>query len=112
MLRQMFFFSSSSLISPPASLERLSTSKPDSFPNPLSSPSNSFCPFARSSVFVLSVIPKKFFTDSVIPPKKLETFLIAAALPFVLLSLYFGTKGGYYDSDNYTGDGCAHDVKR
>ena len=42
----------------------------------------------------------------------LETFLIAAALPFVLLSLYFGTKGGYYDSDNYTGAGCAHDVKR
>ena len=42
----------------------------------------------------------------------LETFLIAAALPFVALSLYFGTKGGYYDSDNYNGDGCAHDVKR
>ena len=42
----------------------------------------------------------------------LETVLIAAALPFVGLSLYFGTKGGYYDSDNYTGDGCAHDVKR
>tara|TARA_Y100001970_G_scaffold135963_1_gene167346 strand:- start:1 stop:135 length:135 start_codon:yes stop_codon:yes gene_type:complete len=42
----------------------------------------------------------------------LETFLIVAALPFVLLSLYFGTKGGYYDSDNYNGDGCAHDVQR
>ena len=42
----------------------------------------------------------------------LETFLIAVALPFVSLSLYFGTKGGYHDSDNYTGDGCAHDVKR
>ncbi len=42
----------------------------------------------------------------------LETFLIAAALPFVLLSLYFGSKGGYYDSDDYNGDGCAHDVQR
>ena len=42
----------------------------------------------------------------------LETFLITAALPFVLLTLYFGSKGGYYDSDNYAGDGCAHDVKR
>jgi len=42
----------------------------------------------------------------------LETFLIAAALPFVALSLYFGSKGGYYDSDDYGGDGCAHDVKR
>ena len=42
----------------------------------------------------------------------LETFLILAALPFVALSFYFGSKGGYYDSDNYNGDGCAHDVKR
>ena len=42
----------------------------------------------------------------------LETFLIVAALPFVALSLYFGTKGGYYDSNYYNGDGCAHDVKR
>ena len=42
----------------------------------------------------------------------LETFLILAALPFVGLSLFFGTKGGYYDSDDYTGDGCAHDVQR
>ena len=41
-----------------------------------------------------------------------ETFLILAALPFVGLSLYFGTKGGYYDSDAYKGDGCAHDVQR
>ena len=42
-----------------------------------------------------------------------ETFLIIAALPFVALSIYFGTKkGGYYDSNDYTGDGCAHDVKR
>ena len=31
------------------------------------------------------------------------TFLILAALPFVALSLFFGTKGGYYDSDDYTG---------
>ena len=42
----------------------------------------------------------------------LETFLILAALPFVGLTLYFGRKGGYYDSDDYQGDGCAHDVKR
>ena len=26
--------------------------------------------------------------------------------------LFFGSKNGYYDSDDYTGDGCAHDVKR
>ena len=42
----------------------------------------------------------------------LQTVLIFTSLPFVVLTLYFGSKGGYYDSDNYTGDGCAHDVKR
>ena len=42
----------------------------------------------------------------------LETFLIFAALPFVGLTIFFGTKKGYYNSDDYTGDGCAHDVKR
>jgi len=38
--------------------------------------------------------------------------LLILCLPFVTLTLYMGTKGGYYDSDDYTGDGCAHDVKR
>ena len=42
----------------------------------------------------------------------LETILLLSALPFVALTLYFGTKGGYYDSEDYNGDGCAHDVKR
>ena len=42
----------------------------------------------------------------------LETCLILAAVPFVGLTLFFGTKNGYYDSDDYNGDGCAHDVKR
>ena len=42
----------------------------------------------------------------------LGTVLLFSALPFVAFTLYFGTKGGYYDSDDYTGDGCAHDVKR
>ena len=39
-------------------------------------------------------------------------FLTVVALTFVAITLYFGTKGGYYDSDDYKGDGCAHDVKR
>ena len=42
----------------------------------------------------------------------LETVLILTALPFVGLSLFIGTKGGYYDSDNYTGDGSDLVVKR
>ena len=42
----------------------------------------------------------------------LETILFLLSFPFVLATVYFGTKGGYYDSDDYTGDGCAHDVQR
>ena len=42
----------------------------------------------------------------------LGTIFLFVALPFVGLTLYMGTKNGYYDSDDYQGDGCAHDVKR
>ncbi len=42
----------------------------------------------------------------------LSDVLIWVSLPFVVITLYFGTKGGYYNTDNYNGDGCAHDVKR
>ena len=42
----------------------------------------------------------------------LADILIFICVPFVVTTFYFGTKGGYYDSDDYTGDGCAHDVKR
>ena len=36
--------------------------------------------------------------------------LAAVAIPFVSLTLYFGTKGGFYDSDDYDGHGTAHKV--
>ena len=42
----------------------------------------------------------------------LADVLVWVCIPFVGVTLYFGTKGGYYDTDNYNGDGCAHDVKR
>ncbi len=42
----------------------------------------------------------------------LANILFWSAFPFVMATLYFGSKGGYYDTDNYKGDGCAHDVKR
>ena len=42
----------------------------------------------------------------------ISTFLIWASIPFVFVTAYFGTKNGFYDSDNYEGDGCAHDVQR
>lgn len=27
---------------------------------------------------------------------------------FVISALFFGTKNGYYDTDKYDGNGCAH----
>tara|TARA_R100000008_G_C3493751_1_gene120049 strand:+ start:546 stop:680 length:135 start_codon:yes stop_codon:yes gene_type:complete len=42
----------------------------------------------------------------------LSDLLVWISVPFVVVTLYFGTKGGYYNTDNYSGDGCAHDVKR
>jgi len=34
--------------------------------------------------------------------------LLFVSIPFVLTTLYFGTKGGYYDSKDYNGNGTAH----
>ena len=42
----------------------------------------------------------------------LTIILFILSLPFVLLTVYFGTKNDFYESENYKGDGCAHDVKR
>ena len=42
----------------------------------------------------------------------LTTILFILSIPFVLLTVYVGTKYDVYESDNYKGDGCAHDVKR
>jgi len=38
----------------------------------------------------------------------LGKILLVVAIPFVLTTIYFGTKGGYYDSDDYHGNGTAH----
>ena len=42
----------------------------------------------------------------------LSVVLFIISMPFVLLTVYFGTKNDFYESENYKGDGCAHDVKR
>ena len=42
----------------------------------------------------------------------LTIVLFIISFQFVLLTTYFGTKNNFYESENYTGDGCAHDVKR
>ena len=39
----------------------------------------------------------------------LGRFLVVLAIPFVIATLYFGSKkGDYYDSDKYKGNGTAH----
>ncbi len=38
--------------------------------------------------------------------------LMWLSIPFVVITTYFGTRNGFYDSDDYEGDGCAHDVLR
>ena len=40
----------------------------------------------------------------------LSDVLLWGTIPFVLVTLYFGTRGGYYDTDKYDGDGTAHKV--
>jgi len=42
----------------------------------------------------------------------LGKFLMVLAVPFVLSTTWFGLKrnGGYYDTDQYDGDGTAHKV--
>ena len=42
----------------------------------------------------------------------LTFILFILSLPFVLLTVYFGTRNDFYESENYNGDGSAHDVKR
>jgi hypothetical protein len=34
--------------------------------------------------------------------------LVVLTIAFTVLSLVFGTKNGFYDSDNYHGNGSAH----
>ena len=38
----------------------------------------------------------------------LASVLLAGSGLFVLTTLFFGTKGGYYDTDQYDGNGTAH----
>jgi len=38
----------------------------------------------------------------------LASVLIATSGLFCLTTLFFGTKGGYYDTDAYDGNGTAH----
>ncbi len=37
-----------------------------------------------------------------------KVILLGLTIAFTLLSLIFGTRNGFYDSDNYHGNGSAH----
>lgn len=37
-----------------------------------------------------------------------KLILLALTVPFAIACLYFGTKNGFYDTDNYHGNGSAH----
>jgi hypothetical protein len=38
----------------------------------------------------------------------LGKILLFVSVPFVLVTLYFGTRAGYYDTKQYKGNGTAH----
>jgi hypothetical protein len=37
-----------------------------------------------------------------------KLILVILTVVFTVLTLFFGTKNGFYDSDNYHGNGSAH----
>mgnify|MGYP004142997273 CR=1 FL=1 len=46
--------------------------------------------------------------DAALSGFNLGTVLLFGCGFFVLATLYFGTKGGYYNTDKYDGNGSAH----
>ncbi len=48
------------------------------------------------------------FVSNALSSFNLGTVLLATSGLFCLATLYFGTRGGYYDSDDYDGNGTAH----
>ncbi|MCS6782131.1 MAG: hypothetical protein RMI89_04650 [Gloeomargarita sp. SKYBB_i_bin120] len=37
-----------------------------------------------------------------------KTVVLGLTMVFTLATLYFGTRNGFYDTDNYHGNGSAH----
>ena len=46
--------------------------------------------------------------DAALTGFNLGTVLLFSSSLFVLATLHFGTRGGYYDTDRYDGNGTAH----
>jgi hypothetical protein len=61
----------------------------------------------------LVIIEKNSHNNHIVHLKEIENMDIKIILlvltgVFILTSLFFGTKNGFYDSDNYDGNGTAH----
>jgi len=70
-----------------------------------------------STVLVSATAPRHGARSRPSPPRPdlmnstgltLGTVLVAVSGLFCLATLFFGTKGGYYDTDAYDGNGTAH----
>ena len=61
-------------------------------------------PFRRQSDDKQAKLPSAMESSGL----TLATVLVATSGLFVLATLFFGTKGGYYDSDDYDVNGTAH----
>jgi hypothetical protein len=59
-------------------------------------------PLARCRIPLASLNPMDSNTFT------LGSILLGLSALFVLATLFFGTKGGYYDTDDYDGNGTAH----
>lgn len=46
--------------------------------------------------------------DAALSSFNLGTVLLFSSSLFVLATLHFATRGGYYDTDRYNGNGTAH----
>ena len=56
-----------------------------------------------------SLMPSAFSSmDAALSGFNLGTVLLFGCGLFVLATLYFGTRGGYYNTDKYDGNGTAH----
>ena len=66
----------------------------------------------RPRRFTARLIPVSTDPRSVLPLESpgfdLGTVLLAGSGLFCLATLFFGTRGGYYDSDDYDGNGTTH----
>jgi hypothetical protein len=68
--------------------------------------SKDFLAFPPCGESVLLILGKSLVKDS--KPMDVKLILVGLTVVFTISCLFFGTKNGFYDSDNYHGNGSAH----